>query len=207
MPKEVRKANPDGTTAYLRPMPGAARLYPETDVPLIYPDVTKIELPELLEEKIKRYQEKFKLSNDLAIFVAKSDKVILFEELVSKYKEIKPAFIADVLTSMLVEIKRKYQLDASKLKDNHFRNLFKHLQENRIHKDIVLDVLIEMIKGTFDVKKYAGLGTEDVHRELKKIVEENPKAPFPALMGMAMKRLAGKASGQFISDELKKLVK
>jgi glutamyl-tRNA(Gln) amidotransferase subunit E len=35
VPKEVRKPNPDGTTAFLRPLPGSARMYPETDaVPL-----------------------------------------------------------------------------------------------------------------------------------------------------------------------------
>jgi len=32
---EVRKANADGTTEFLRPMPGAARMYPETDLPLL----------------------------------------------------------------------------------------------------------------------------------------------------------------------------
>ena len=30
--REVRKAEPDFTTSFLRPLPGAARLYPETDV-------------------------------------------------------------------------------------------------------------------------------------------------------------------------------
>ncbi|MFW6231294.1 MAG: Glu-tRNA(Gln) amidotransferase subunit GatE, partial [Nanoarchaeota archaeon] len=29
IPQEVRKTNPDGTTSFMRPMPGAARMYPE----------------------------------------------------------------------------------------------------------------------------------------------------------------------------------
>ncbi|MBN2478574.1 Glu-tRNA(Gln) amidotransferase subunit GatE, partial [Candidatus Micrarchaeota archaeon] len=33
VPKETRRANPDGTSAYLRPLPGRARMYPETDIP------------------------------------------------------------------------------------------------------------------------------------------------------------------------------
>lgn len=33
VPPETRKANPDGTSSYMRPLPGRARLYPETDVP------------------------------------------------------------------------------------------------------------------------------------------------------------------------------
>ena len=206
VPSEVRKANPDGTTSYLRPMPGAARMYPETDVPLIRPETNKITLPELLEEKIARYQQQFGLGKDLAEFVAKSDKVYLFEELVGKYLTIKPAFIAETLISTPLDIKRQYQLDPEKLTDDDFRNVFRYLQESKIHKDIVLDVLIDMIKGAFDLKKYVTLGTEEIHKALKEIIREHAGAPFAALMGIAMKRLQGKASGKFISDELKKLV-
>src|SRR3989304_5955537 len=32
---EVRAVNPDGTSRFLRPLPGAARMYPETDLPLL----------------------------------------------------------------------------------------------------------------------------------------------------------------------------
>lgn len=206
VPAEVRKANDDGTTSYLRPMPGAARMYPETDVPLIYPDTTNIELPELLEKKIQRYQKERGLSKDLAEFVAKSDKVHLFEELVQKYPSIKPAFIAETLTSTLLDIKRQYGHDPEKLTEHHFRNLFRYLAENKIHKDIVLDVLIDMLTGQFDPAKYAALGTEEIHKVLKEIIRNNAGAPFPALMGLAMKQLQGKASGKFISEQLKKLV-
>lgn len=206
VPKEVRKANPDGTSSYMRPMPGAARMYPETDVPLIVPDLSEVELPELLEEKIIRYQNKFGLSNDLAQFVAKSDKVALFEQLVEKYPDQKAAFIADVLTSMLVEIRRKYDLESSKLTDEQFRKLFRCLDENKIHKDIVLDVLIDMINGTFDLKKYESLATEDLHDTIMEVIKANPNAPLGALMGQCMKKLAGKASGQVISKIIKELL-
>jgi len=37
VPEETRGANDDGTTRYLRPLPGAARMYPETDVPPVEP--------------------------------------------------------------------------------------------------------------------------------------------------------------------------
>ena len=35
VPKETRAARPDGSTRYMRPRPGAARMYPETDAPPI----------------------------------------------------------------------------------------------------------------------------------------------------------------------------
>ena len=205
VPKEVRKDLPDGTSKFMRPMPGADRMYPETDVPLIKPDLSQVKLPELLEEKIKRYQHSFGLSLDLAKFVAKHNHV-LFEELVEKHQKIKPAFIAETITSVPLEIKRKYELDSSKLTEDNFRQLFQYLEEEKIHKDIVLDVLIEMIKGQFSIQKYESISTEELHKVMKEVIGKNPGAPFGALMGMCMKQLAGKASGEVISRELKRLV-
>ncbi len=36
VPKDTRQVREDGTTSFLRPMPGSSRMYPETDHPLIY---------------------------------------------------------------------------------------------------------------------------------------------------------------------------
>ncbi len=206
IPKEVRKPHDDGTTSFMRPMPGAARMYPETDIPLVRTDIIKVKLPELLEEKISRYQTKFGLSKDLSEYVAKSEKMPLFEELVKKYPAIKPGFIAEVLTSLMMTLKRDYSLDPDKLTEEDFRKLLMYLSQNRIHKDIILPVLIDMCKGEFDIKKYETLGTEEIHKILSLIIKNNPLAPFPALMGLAMKELGGKASGQFISEQLKRLM-
>lgn len=210
VPKEVRKANPDGTTSYMRPMPGAARMYPETDIPLVKPDLKHITIPETLEEKSLRYQQQFQLSKDLAEFVAKSDQMPLFEELLTKYPlqkypTMKPAFIAETLTSTPTELKRKYNADPDLLTEQNFRDLFLYLSQDKIHKDIVLDVLLDMTKNTFNIQKYAKLSTEELHQGIKEIITQNPNAPFSALMGLCIKKFQGKASGQFISEELKRI--
>ncbi|MGP3702275.1 MAG: Glu-tRNA(Gln) amidotransferase subunit GatE, partial [Candidatus Bathyarchaeota archaeon] len=49
VPEETRMAKPDGTTRYMRPRPGAARLYPETDIP---PVVVSEELIEKARKNI-----------------------------------------------------------------------------------------------------------------------------------------------------------
>jgi len=207
IPREVRKANADGTTSYLRPISGEARMYPETDVPLIRPSLDTINLPELLEDKIKRFQTDLNLSVDLATFIARSDHLLLFEELVKKYPLIKPAFIAETLGPSLLEIKRVYSLDPEKLTEHHFRDLFQYLAEEKIHKDIVLDILIDMITGKFDLAKYETLSTEALEETIRNILGENPTAPLGALMGMCMKKLGGKASGKVISEILQRLKK
>jgi len=206
VPKEVRKANADGTTSFLRPMPGAARMYPETDVPLIRPHLKGIKLPELIEVKIVRYQKEFGLSKDLAEFVAKSDKVLLFEEIVSLHSALKPAFVAETLTSTLLGIKRDYDVDPDMLSDDDFRLFFQYLDEEKIHKDIVIDVLIDMIKGQFNVNKYEKLSTEMLHSGIREIIAANKGAPFSALMGLCMKKFAGKSDGKTISEELRRLM-
>ncbi|MDO8657094.1 MAG: Glu-tRNA(Gln) amidotransferase subunit GatE, partial [Nanoarchaeota archaeon] len=172
IPPEVRKANQDGTTSYLRPMPGAARMYPETDVPLIVPSTKSITLPETIEHKTARYQQELGLGKDLADYIAKSEKVFLFEELAQKHSDIKAAFIAETLTSTLLDIKRQYHHDPDVLTEDNFRNLFQYLHDKKIHKDIVLDVLIDMITGQFDLAKYVTLGTEEIHTVLKEIVDK-----------------------------------
>ena len=62
IPEETRGAKPDRTTRYLRPRPGAARMYPETDVPPIqlnkeYLEKLQARLPELPEQRLKHLME------------------------------------------------------------------------------------------------------------------------------------------------------
>ncbi|MBW2963251.1 Glu-tRNA(Gln) amidotransferase subunit GatE [Candidatus Woesearchaeota archaeon] len=199
----VRNVKPDFTSKYLRPLPGAARMYPETDIPMVKPNLKGIELPELIEEKTKRF-EKLGLGRDLAPLMAQSEKSNLFEELVKKYKKVKPAFIAETLTGTLLELKRDYQIEG--IKDDDLREIFGYLNEGKIHKDIILSVLVDTAKGEFDIKKYESLGTEDLHQELISVIKENKGAPFGALMGKAMAKLKGKASGEKISKMLKELL-
>jgi len=78
VPEETRAANPDGTTRYMRPRPGAARMYPETDVPPI-PITTKHihrlrkALPELPEQRIKRLIREYGINEKLARQLQDSD--------------------------------------------------------------------------------------------------------------------------------------
>ncbi|MBR9683511.1 Glu-tRNA(Gln) amidotransferase subunit GatE [Candidatus Woesearchaeota archaeon] len=198
----VRNVKPDFSSKYLRPLPGSARMYPETDIPLVSLSLRGVEVPELISDKVKRFM-KLGLSKDLAELVVK-ERGELFEELAKKYPKIKVAFIAETLTSMLRELKRKYDVDVGGLVDEHFKELFSHLSSEKISKDIVLDVLMDMAKGVFDIKKYESLSSVDLEKEVERIVSANKNAPFGALMGMCMKKLNGKASGKVISDLLKK---
>ncbi len=59
VPEETRKMLESGSTAYMRPLPGAARMYPETDVlPVLIDDARweAVTVPELLTAKAERFR-------------------------------------------------------------------------------------------------------------------------------------------------------
>lgn len=201
---EVRKAEPDLKTSFLRPMPGSARMYPETDISIVKPDISKIKLPELIFDKAEKY-EKLGLGKDLAKLVSKSDKAVLFERF-TKFKNIKPAFIAEALLPKLREIKRKHGVDTDKITEKHFEDVFGLLDKNKIAKDAVEKILTEIAKGKKpDYKDYELLSDKDLEKEIKKIIAENKKVPLNALIGKAMGKLRGRADGRKVVEMLKKL--
>ncbi len=70
IPEETRKMLSDGGSAYLRPLPGAARMYPETDVPPVpisgRIDEILIPINESLSDKKDRYVREYGFSEDMA---------------------------------------------------------------------------------------------------------------------------------------------
>ncbi|MBW2995724.1 Glu-tRNA(Gln) amidotransferase subunit GatE [Candidatus Woesearchaeota archaeon] len=203
----VRKVEPDNTTSYLRPMPGAARMYPETDVIPLKVDTSKIKPAELIDTKVKKYIKQG-LTPDLAKLIAKSPKVSLFEKFIIEFKNIKPAFIAETLVPTLREIKRKYNVDADKITDSQLKEVFSALNQAKIPKNIVMNILIDMASDKFEsIDKYAGVSDKELEEEIKKIVKAKPGLSPGAYMGIVMARFKGQIDGKKAMAILKKIVK
>jgi len=203
--KEVRKANKDLTTSFMRPMPGSARMYPETDIRTIRPDISKIKIPELITDRSEKLEKDFKLNKDLADLITKSGKTEFFIKLAKKYKNIKPLFIADSLVNFGKEIKRRYnkEVDISE----HIEEILDYLNKGKISKEAVFEILVEKAQGKkVDYSKYLLMSDNEIKKILKEIIEKNKGAPFNALMGQAMARLRGKADGKKIVELLKKKI-
>lgn len=208
VPREVRRANPDGTTTFMRPMPGKARLYPETDIQPIKIGsamLDRIKLPELLSEKKSRFIEEHELGKDLASLLTKLNKHELFEGLAAKYKNVKPAFIAETLTGKMLEIKRKYSVDLSKISDSDIDKVFSILDMGEIAAASVEIILAAIAKGVaVDYSKYKLFSDRELEGEIKKIIAANKGLPFNALIGKAM-ALKTRADPAKIAEILKKL--
>jgi glutamyl-tRNA(Gln) amidotransferase subunit E len=184
-------------------MPGAARMYPETDVKTITPNTSKIKIPELITDRSKSLEKEFNLNEDLANIIVKSNKTEIFKRLAKKYKNIKPLFIADTLINSEKEIKKRYkkEIDATK----YIEEILDYLEKGKITKSAVFEILVEIAnKKKPDYSKYMLMDEKEIKKILKEIVEKNKGAPFNALMGQAMTRLRGKADGKKIVELLKK---
>jgi len=207
--KEVRKANQDGTTSYLRPIAGGDRMYPDTDLKPIIPNLDSIKLPELITDKSSRLSE-LGLGKDLADLISKSGEVEIFEEFVSKFQNIKPSFIAETMIPSLKEIKRKFNLDTNLITKEVFDEVFSALNDSRISKDSVIDILVEACRGknvSLMMDKYELLSDMELLKELDIIVKESGEIAFNALIGKAMSKLKGKADGKKIVEMLGKIKK
>ncbi len=206
--EEVRKAKPDGTTEYLRPMPGAARMYPETDVdPIIITKehLSSIQLPELLTEKALRFEKDYNLNPELAKEIVK--KGINFELYVKQFSNLKPLFIATVLTVYPKEIRNKFNIEIEKFKPEHFNEVLSYVNTDKVSKEGVIDILAALVSGKkIDLNKFKAVDEKDLVKSLKKIIKENKGASLNALMGEAMKLYRGKVDGKKIMSLLRSLL-
>ncbi|ELK51680.1 Glu-tRNA(Gln) amidotransferase subunit GatE [Haloferax sp. AS1] len=214
VPEETRGANDDGTTRYLRPLPGAARMYPETDVPPVDLDPSDVETPELLTEKVDRYQAEFGLDAGLAEQVAYGRTMPLFEEAVDA--GIDATFAAGLLESTLTELRRD-DVAVSELTDDHLLAVMQLVEDGDLAKEGVNDVLATIAEDpsltaeeAVEEAGLSGVSEEEVREAIAEVVERNADqveqqgmGAFSALMGEAMGALRGKADGGVVSDVLR----
>src|SRR5919108_2551962 len=150
VPAETRAATPDGKTVFLRPRPGVARMYPETDILPIA--ITKPMLEQLADEVPTQWDvivdslaKKYNLNKELASQIFDSKYLKVFREIASETKKIQPTFIAAKLTGDLISLQRQ-GLDTSVLEDEDIKDVFSKLENGSIQKESVVLKFEEAIK-------------------------------------------------------------
>ncbi|RBI61852.1 Glu-tRNA(Gln) amidotransferase GatDE subunit E [halophilic archaeon] len=214
VPEETRGANEDGTSRYLRPLPGAARMYPETDVPPVDLDPTEVETPELLTEKVDRYQDEYGLDAGLAEQVAYGRRMTLFERAVEA--GVDATLAAGTLESTVTELRRD-GVSVENLTDDHFLDALGLVADDEVPKGSVGELLTALAETPELTAREAveredlGSADEDEVREaVVEVVERNDEqveeqgmGAFSALMGECMGALGGQADGDLVSEMLR----
>jgi glutamyl-tRNA(Gln) amidotransferase subunit E len=224
IPKDTRLATQTGETKFLRPRPGAARMYPETDIPPII--ISKKELaeaenniPKSWDDSIKELESKYKINPQLAEQVFDSRYIGLFEKIV-KDINTNPTFVASVLCSSITNLERS-GLDSNLLKNEEIFKSFQLLEDGKITKESVEIVFENIMAGKSKTIEEAMKNTsiqsvneDDLERIIDDIVEKNEEIiknqkerAIGPLMGIAMKELRGKVSGETINNLLLQNIK
>lgn len=189
-------------------------MYPETDVIPVDLDPSDVETPELLTEKVDRYQDEFGLDAGLAEQVAYGRKMPLFEQAVDE--GIDATFAAGLLESTVTELRRD-DVAVEELTDAHLLAVMHLVEDGDLAKEGVNDVLSTIAENpdlsaeeAVEEAGLSGVSEDEVREAISEVVDRNAEqveeqgmGAFSALMGEAMGALRGKADGGVVSDVLR----
>ncbi|MBC8252234.1 MAG: Glu-tRNA(Gln) amidotransferase subunit GatE [Candidatus Nitrosopelagicus sp.] len=222
-PAETRAATQNGDTVFLRPRPGASRMYPETDIPTVKvtdKELTEIRsnIPKSWEESIKELEEKYNINNQLAEQIFDSEYFGIFEQICLK-KQNSPNFVVSILCSTITNLERK-GLDSGLLNNEQIMKTFELLEQENINKESI-EIIFEQIMSkkadnvlqALENASITQLTEDELDKVLDKIIQNNTDKiqqeqmhALSGLMGLAMKEARGKASGKMINQKLKERI-
>ena len=213
MQPEVRGAQVDGTTRFMRPLPGSARMYPETDVPPVRltPELLAavaeipVEMPEQWVERISR---------EMGLAPAQAEQLINrgqdaeFERLAGRHD---PKLVGLVLLSVLPELERE-GVAVDDVEEIVLDQLLSGVSDGLYSKEVLPQVLGRMVEhgeGPEEAAKALGLSivdAEDVAARIDAIVQdrgdlvrERGRGAMGPLMGEVMKEFRGQVDGKDLS--------
>ena len=224
IPAETRTAKDDGTTRYMRPRPGAARMYPETDIPpqpiteeLV--EKVKAHLPEPADKKLARLIKQYGLNEKLAKQLIDSEYIGIFEE-TAKTSGVAASTVAAFLTETVKALKRE-SVPTENVTDEQISSIFKAVGSGELAKEAIADIFSWLSKNEGktlqDATNALGLKmfTEaDLAPIIDRIIAANKqqieklgKNAFGMLMGAAMKEVRGKANPELVGKLLRERLK
>ena len=203
VPDETRGPRDDGSTYYLRPLPGGARMYPETDIPPIRISKEHLQklvssLPPMPEERVKELLS-LGINEELAWQLIHEGKDDLFEYLSKNFGY--PTVVARALILGCDEI--------------DYKAIFKALKDGKFAKEAVEEIVERACSGenidnliqNFSTNVDVDVVIDKIIKEKKELIEERGEMAFKPLMGLVMKELRGKVDGKIIAEKLKVALK
>jgi glutamyl-tRNA(Gln) amidotransferase subunit E len=220
VPEETRNALEDANTEYSRPLPGAARMYPETDLapvkvgPKELAAITK-SLPSTVKEREALYAKKG-ISSNLVEGMKLSNYACFFEGLLEKGFNATTAAV--LLLEGLTQLRRE---GVESVPNEKVEAALLLEKEGKLPKGLLLEFIRQWAKRPFAKKEEVlaemNVGKADegkVRAAIRAIIEKNRalvsekgEKAIGALMGDAMRELKGKADGATISRILREEMK
>ena len=213
-PSEVRNVLPDGTSKFLRPMPGEARMYPETDLLLLnihrnLINEIKRNLPKLRSEVLEDLK-KTGLNHEMIKLLIRQNKFEEFKEFLRILDN--PQLIAKILLIFPKEIASREKISINKIGKILNKEVLVYVLENlkrkKISEDQLKQSLERIVKGE-KIEKAIVFEKEDINVVEEKIIEiikRKQGLSLNAYMGLVMKEFHGKIDGKEVMEIIKKYV-
>ena len=210
VPAETRTAKTDGSTRYMRPRPGAARMYPETDIPPALIGAELVEairsnLPEPTKKKRARLIKQYGLNDKLAKQLVDSEYGGLFE-VIAKEGGVSATTISVFLTESLKALKRD-GVKTENVPDEQIKEIFQLVGNGELAKEAIPNVFSwlseneeKTVPDTIEALGLKMFTREELEQlidgviaENKQLIDKMGKKAFGTLMGVVMKEVRGKA--------------
>ena len=204
VPKEVRRVTPEGNTRFLRPMPGASRMYPETDIPPIALGVIEVDIPKTLDQR----EELIPLNDEESKQIVSRNLDKEFYRFIKTYD--KPKIISRLLLHTLPNLNNEENIIVS---DKVINRVLELVKNDKIAKEGIEIALVQASKG-----KEIELKDENIESEVSEFigklineriefVKERGMGAIGPLMGPVMSKFRGKMDGSKINELLIKEIK
>ncbi len=210
---EVRGALPNGESKFNRPMPGSARMYPETDLPLLKISREKINslkknLPKLKQD-VKKELEKKGLNGELLNLILDGN-VEEFGELLKIHKN--PELVAKIITLWRAELSSKMKKSFDEIKEilNEviIGKVLEAVEQGNISEGDVKVILNKIASGESleSSLKVEKIDENVLEIEIKKIVNEKPGLREGAYMGAIIGKLGKDIDKRRVMEILQKII-
>ena len=210
VPEETRGAEQDFTTSYMRPLPGAARMYPETDIPPVSITDGRIEeidqnLPETLEEKRERLKDE--IGEQLADQLVNSRKIGLF----NKFED---STDRKDLANYIVNTLPRLESEGLEVKQEDAEIIIEAYSDGRLEKgqlEKASELAAEGVENPVEEVLESQVSEDEIEEAVMEVVEENEEMieeqgmrAQGALMGEVLQKID--AEGSRVSDVLQKVL-
>ncbi len=219
IPSETRQSIGGGITGFERILPGADRMYPDTDMPPVA--ITENHISEITEQLPQTPWERRAFYSSLGIHGEIAEKLVthekagLFRQIVEAIP-VKPVDVAVLFTQTLKNLHRK-GIPVNEIPDLFFVDLFYEYGRGTFHREIFPEIIVKAANSgnkTADILKELGiqkLSEEELKITVHKIYtvfrERKPSDPgkkFRSVMGRIMANIRGKAEGRVVAEALKR---
>ena len=203
VPKEVRKVTPENLTRYMRPMPGASRMYPETDIAPFKLTNLNVRKPKTLDEREK----------DLPLNEEES-KQLVNNDLDEQFNILNKKFdLPKLLSRILLHTLPQLKDEGETISNSDLEKVLILFQKGVIVKEGISKALVQSSRNEEIQVNDDNVEVEledfivSLVREKKEFIKERGMGAVGALMGPVMSKFRGKMDGGDINKVLMEKVK